>query len=133
MPKITRPIAAVLVCIGVAALAWLMPGLAPKPMLVNPGGFSQAVYDRNGHLLRLTLSSDEKYRLWMPLAEIPPAMVEATLLQEDGWFRWHRGVNPLSLVRAFYTTYLRRGRRVGGSTITMQLARQRFGIDSRSL
>jgi len=28
---------------------------------------------------------------------------------------------------------VRGGRRVGGSTITMQLARQRFGIDSRSL
>ena len=33
------------------------------------------------------------------------------------------GVNPVSLVRALRTTYLRRGRRVGGSTITMQLAR----------
>ena len=31
------------------------------------------------------------------------------------------------MLRAFRTTYLRRGRRVGGSTITMQLARQRFG------
>ncbi len=132
-PKITRPIAAVLVCIAVGALAWLMLGFAPRPMLVNPGSFSQAVYDRNGHLLRLTLSSDEKYRLWVPLAEISPAMVNATLLQEDGWFRWHRGVNPLSLLRAFYSTYLRRGRRIGGSTITMQLARQRFGIDSRTL
>jgi len=80
----------------------------------------------------LTLSSDEKFRLWVPLAEIPPAMVEATLLQEDAWFRWHPGVNPFSLMRAFLTTYLRRGRRVGGSTIAMQLARRRFAIDSRT-
>ena len=77
-------------------------------------------------MLRLTLSSDEKFRLWVPLAEIPSAMIEATLLQEDGWFRWHPGVNPFSLIRAFLTTYLRGERRMGGSTIAMQLARRRF-------
>ena len=118
--------------IAAAAIIWVTAGLGPKPLLVNKSGLSQAVYDREGHLLRLTLSSDEKYRLWVPLAEIPPAMIEATLLQEDAWFRWHPGVNPLSLVRAMFTTYLGRGRRVGGSTIAMQLARLRFGINSRT-
>jgi penicillin-binding protein 1C len=116
-----------------AVVLWFVVGLQPKPMLVNPAGFSQAVFDRDGHLLRLTLTSDEKYRLWVPLTDIPPAMIEATLLQEDGWFRWHYGVNPLSLLRAFRTTYVGGRRRVGGSTITMQLARNRFGIDSRSI
>jgi penicillin-binding protein 1C len=115
------------------AAAWIALGLEPKPLLVNKAGFSQAVYDRDGHLLRLTLSSDERYRLWVPLSEIPPAMIEATLMQEDAWFRWHPGVNPFSIMRAFSTTYVRGGRRVGGSTITMQLARQRFDIDSRTV
>jgi penicillin-binding protein 1C len=120
------------VAIAAAAIGWVAIGLGPRPLLVNKSGLSQAVYDREGHLLRLTLSSDEKYRLWVPLAEIPPAMIEATLLQEDAWFRWHPGVNPVSLIRAAFTTYLGRGRRVGGSTVAMQLARQRFGINSRS-
>jgi penicillin-binding protein 1C len=119
--------------VALAAVAWVLLGLQPKPLLVNKAGFSQAVYDRDGHLLRLTLSSDEKYRLWVPLSEIPSTMIEATLLQEDAWFRWHRGVNPVSLLRAFCATYLSGGRRIGGSTITMQLARQRFGVDSRTL
>jgi len=118
---------------ALVAVSWILLGLQPKPLLVNKAGFSQAVYDRDGHLMRLTLSSDEKYRLWVPLSEIPPTMIEATLLQEDAWFRWHRGVNPVSLIRAFSATYLSGGRRIGGSTITMQLARQRFGIDSRTL
>ncbi len=136
-PSIRRgPLRAEIACAGLlivaAVLLWTLPGLGPAPPLVNQPGFSQAVYDHEGHLLRLTLSSDEKFRLWVPLAEIPPAMVEATLLQEDAWFRWHPGVNPFSLVRAFLTTYLRRGRRVGGSTIAMQLARRRFAIDSRT-
>ncbi len=118
---------------AIAAIGWLVLGLQAKPLLVNKTGFSQAIYDRDGHLLRLTLSSDEKYRLWVPLVEIPPAMIDATLLQEDAWFRWHPGVNAASLLRAFYATYLHGNRRVGGSTITMQLALLRFGIDSRTL
>ena len=67
--------------VGLAAVAWVLIGLQPKPLLVNKAGFSQAVYDRDGHLLRLTLSSDEKYRLWVSLSEIPPTMIDATLLQ----------------------------------------------------
>src|SRR6266436_3429482 len=115
------------------AIGWLLLGIGPRPLLINRAGFSQAVFDRDGHLLRMTLSSDEKYRLWVPLHEIPPAMIEATLLKEDAWFRWHPGVNPFALVRAFGATYLGRGRREGASTITMQLARMRFGLDSRTI
>jgi len=123
--------AALLVVVALGAV-WVLIGLWPAPLLVNQSGFSQAVYDRNGRLLRLTLSSDEKYRLWTPLREIPPAMIDATLVKEDAWFRWHPGVNPAALARAFASTYMRRERRIGGSTIAMQLARQRFGIDSRT-
>jgi len=119
--------------LGLGVALWIIVGLQPKPMLVNHEGWSQAVFDRDGHLLRLTLSSDEKYRVWVPLAEIPPAMIKATMLQEDAYFRWHPGLNPLSLIRAMRTTYLVGNRRVGGSTITMQLARNRFGIDSRTI
>jgi penicillin-binding protein 1C len=123
-----------LALIAAAAVAsWIALGRTREPMLVNRSGFSRAVYDRNGQLLRLTLSSDEKLRLWVPLDEIPSAMIDATLMREDSHFRWHPGVNPISLIRAAWMTYVLGGRRIGGSTITMQLARQRFGIDSRSL
>ena len=52
---------------------------------------------RNGKLLRLTLSRDEKYRLWLPLKSISPVLVKATLLHEDKWFRFHPGVSPTAL------------------------------------
>ena len=110
---------------------WLALGATPRPALVNRAGFSQAVFDRDGGLLRLTLTSDERYRLWVPLRAISPALVEATLIQEDRHFYAHPGVNPVSLLRAFSRTYLVRGRRIGGSTLSMQLARLRFGIRSR--
>src|SRR2546430_13622335 len=59
-----------------------------------------------------------------------PLLVDATLLQEDRLFRLHPGVNPLALLRGGWRTYVARGRREGGSTITMQLARLLYGIRS---
>lgn len=105
--------------------------LVPKPPLLDGLRFSQAVYSHDGRLLRLTLSPDQKYRLRLRLAGIAPMLVDATLLHEDRYFRWHPGVNPAALLRAAYTTY-GGGRRVGGSTISMQLARLRFDINSRT-
>jgi len=117
-----------------AASAVLLGWLAlPRPPLREGLGTSRAVFDRRGQLLRLTLSPEERYRLWLPLARISPLLVEATLLHEDRHFFAHPGVNPVSLVRAALRTYVRGGRRVGGSTLTMQLARIRYGIDSRTV
>lgn len=93
---------------------------------------STAVYDANGRLLRLTLASDQRYRLWVPLEDISPALVDAVLLHEDRWFRWHPGVSAWGLARGAWMTYVRRGNAQGGSTITMQLARLMWRLDTRS-
>ncbi|MEO7054062.1 MAG: transglycosylase domain-containing protein, partial [Rhizomicrobium sp.] len=80
---------------------------------------SVAVYDDNGKLMRLALASDERYRLWVPLADMSPQLVDAVLLQEDNWYWWHPGFNPYGLLRGAWVTYVRHGNRQGGSTITM--------------
>lgn len=113
-----------------AALAWL---LAPKPSLYGEVGFSSAVFDRDNQLLRLTLAPDQRYRLFTPLNEIHPNAVDATLLYEDRWFFNHPGINPASVVRAAWTTFVTRDRTLGASTLTMQLARLRFDLDSSSI
>ncbi|MBN2575258.1 MAG: penicillin-binding protein 1C [Deltaproteobacteria bacterium] len=119
---------------GVALLgmALLLVGLrvAPHAPLQGRASYSRAVYARGGELLRLTLADDEQYRFWTPLPDISPFSVEAALLYEDRWFRAHPGVNPYSLARAV-GSLLAGGRRLGGSTVTMQLARRLFAIDSR--
>ena len=112
-----------------AGAAWLF---APKPALYAGVSFSQLVLDRNGEPLRLLAAEDERYRLFTPLDDIAPAAQRATLLYEDRRFHSHLGVDPLALLRAAWTTYVRRSRPVGASTITMQLARLRFGLDTRS-
>jgi penicillin-binding protein 1C len=93
---------------------------------------STAVYDDHGRLLRLTLASDDRYRQWVPLQEFPNALVQGVMLHEDAWFRWHPGFNPVSLVRGAWVTYARGGNRQGGSTVTMQLARLIYRLNTRS-
>lgn len=103
----------------------------PRPPLSAAIPVSTVVVDADGRLLRLTLAADDRYRLWLPLTEFPADLIDAVLLHEDRWFHWHPGVDPVALVRAAGTTYLLGGRRQGGSTITMQLARLLHRLDTR--
>jgi penicillin-binding protein 1C len=60
-----------------------------------------------------------------------PALVDAFRLKEDRWFYWHPGVNPVSLVRAARSTWQGHGRQ-GGSTLSMQLARLVYHMNTRT-
>ena len=106
--------------------------LLPKADLAQAYPSSRSVTASSGELLRLTLASDEQYRLWTPLSQIALPMQQSALLYEDRWFYWHFGINPVALIRATFSTGLG-SRRIGGSTITMQLARRLYNIDSRSV
>ena len=122
--------------IGILILALTVWRMAMKEKygdLVDQIQKSTVVYDTKGRLLRLTLSEDDKYRLWVPLNRVSPILKEAILLHEDKYFYKHFGVNPLSLVRAAYQTYIIRDRHIGGSTITMQLARLLYGLKSHTV
>lgn len=104
-----------------------------RPVLLDDIPFSTAYYDRKGTLLRLTLAEDQKYRLFIPLEQISPDLVTATLTQEDRHFYRHPGVNPFSMMRAAFETYIARSRPMGGSTITMQVVRLRDDLDTRTI
>lgn len=119
--------------LAVAVVALLALAFCPKPSLYGDTPFSAAVVDRDGTLLRLTLAADGRYRIRTSLEDVAPAAVDATLLYEDRHFRSHPGFNPLSLFRAAWSTYVSRERVMGASTITMQLARLRFSLDTRSI
>ena len=116
----------------VSAFALLAWALVPKPELYEGISFSTLIMDRQGRPLKLLVAEDGRYRLFTPLQAIAPVVREATLLYEDRHFHRHPGVNPVALLRAAWTTYVSRSRVVGGSTITMQLARLRFDLDTRS-
>ncbi len=111
-------------------LIWLA---LPKPPLTDGIDFSTRVRDRNGNVLRVTLTSDQKYRIWTPLRDISPALISATVQYEDKYFARHPGVNPVPVMRAAWNLLSSGRAHAGASTITMQLARLRFHLHTRTL
>ncbi|HWK51945.1 MAG TPA: transglycosylase domain-containing protein, partial [Steroidobacter sp.] len=126
-----RAIIAGLVAVALAATLVTIR-LWPREPLAAKIASSTAIFDRQGRLLRLTLASDHQYRLWTSLEDISPELIEALLLHEDQHFYWHPGFNTASLIRAAVSSYSG-GPRVGGSTITMQLARLMYGLNTRTI
>ncbi len=111
-------------------LVWL---LLPRPELNPPGAeFSRVVLDREGRVLFISLTSDGKYRLPAKLAELNPELIAATLEMEDRRYFDHHGADPRSLLRAAWGVATRQ-RLGGGSTLTMQYARLRWRLDTRSV
>lgn len=115
-----------------AASLLLALRLWPHAPLREAAPLSRMVLAENGELLRMTLARDGQYRLWVPLERIAPAMIEALLLKEDRHFYRHPGVDPTALVRAAMATY-GGGMRQGGSTLSMQLARRLYDLNSRQI
>ncbi len=116
--------------LGVLIALYIIIRIFTPPILAQTH-FSTAYYDRNGSLLRLTLSADDKYRLYTPLNKISPDAVRAIILYEDRHFYRHPGVNPVALMRAFHQYITHRPNPVGASTITMQVARLRYDINTK--
>jgi penicillin-binding protein 1A len=65
----------------------------------------------------------EERRDFVPIEEVPPLLKRAILAAEDDRFYEHSGVDFAGLARAFVANVVTGRRGQGGSTITMQLAR----------
>ena len=103
-------------------LGMLLLYLVPLPQPLMPP-ISKVVRFADDSLMRVYLAEDERWRIWTPLEDIDSLLVQTTLQYEDRYFRYHFGVNPISMTRALVQN-LRAGETLsGGSTLTMQLAR----------
>ncbi len=132
MPKIKRFLRIFVIVFGVIFAIWLVIRIFFTPPLLQDVSFSRAYYDRNGNLLRLTLSADDKYRIYTPLNEISPHIINAVILYEDKHFYHHPGINPISMLRAARQYITGVPHPVGASTITMQLARIKYDLNSKT-
>jgi penicillin-binding protein 1C len=130
MKLLRKIIRLLLLTCAVISAVWIV---LPKPPLLDGISFSQIVRDRNGKLLRVTLSNDQKFRIWTPLSKISPDLIGATLRYEDKYYSKHPGVNPVALARCAINLLRFQHATAGGSTITMQLARLRFHLHTRSI
>jgi penicillin-binding protein 1C len=111
----------------VVVLAW---HLCPFPMeRLRQWPASPVVLDAKGKRLFGVVGRDEQWRYPVPLSDISPWLIQATIAAEDQRFYRHPGVDPYALLRALGQN-LWAGRIVSGaSTLDMQLCRM---MDNRS-
>ncbi len=134
LKRITLWIAAgcVWVLLGVAGLvAWYAYQLPPIDDLMSasrrPG---ITVVTADGTMLA---NSGDFYGTAYAVTDLPLELPQAVIAIEDHRFYQHHGVDPMGLVRAFWTN-LRAGHMVqGGSTITQQVAKNVFLTPDRTL
>ncbi len=81
------------------------------------------VYTKEGDLIG---QFGEKKRNPLPYDEIPPQFVQALLAAEDDGFFRHVGIDFMGLLRAVSELVLTGEKGSGGSTLTMQVARNYF-------
>lgn len=75
---------------------------------------------------------DQETRKVVERTKLPRVLVDAVVAIEDQRFYSHYGIDPKSLVRALWVNLQRGGRSQGGSTLTQQLAKNRFLTHEKS-
>ncbi len=95
--------------------------------------YSQLKSSQNGQMIVVRardgtelVSLGPSYGKWLPYAQIPEVMKDATVSVEDRRFRSHIGVDPIGVARSIWVRIRDGHWRQGGSTITQQLARTVF-------
>jgi penicillin-binding protein 1A len=117
-----------MLALGVLGFAWLwwapcwMGGCAPVDRMASYQAEGSELLDIHGDAFGTLATVNRRV---VPLDSLAPHLIQAVLAVEDRRFFEHSGVDPVRFGGAL-GTILRPGRAEGGSTITMQLARNLF-------
>jgi penicillin-binding protein 1A len=110
--------------VAVGAYLYFAPGLPSVSTLKDVElQVPLKVFSRDGKLIAVY---GEKRRQPLQIKEYPQAVIQAFLAAEDDRFYQHPGVDYQGLIRAAIEVLRTGEKRQGGSTITMQLARNFF-------
>lgn len=93
---------------------------------------STKIYDRTGQVLLYDYSRDAKRDI-VPLADISPNTIRATIAIEDSSFYEHGGIRLTSIVRAAFANVLGGSLSQGGSTITQQVVKNTLLTSKKSI
>ncbi|MFY0685953.1 MAG: penicillin-binding protein 1C [Cyclobacteriaceae bacterium] len=106
----------IVVVIGIVAFT-------PIPEITNP--YSSVIYANDGSIMGARIARDGQWRFPTP-DSIPHNLEVCILTFEDQYFKFHPGINPLSVLRATKQNLIAGEIVSGASTITMQVARMTF-------
>ncbi|MBI5876429.1 MAG: PBP1A family penicillin-binding protein [Chloroflexi bacterium] len=92
---------------------------------------STRILDRKGRLIYELNDPDTGRRIAVPIQQIPPVLIQATLATEDPSFYTNPGFDVIGIARVLYNVLIR-GREIGGSTITQQLIKNVYKQSERT-
>lgn len=127
----------VAVGVGSAGLVYLrfagsLP--APEELRARAATFrSSRILDKDGQPLAEAFDANQGRRDVVPLSEISPFLLQATVATEDRNFYQHKGVDPVAILRAMWYAVQERELVSGGSTITQQLVKRILLSPERTL
>jgi len=117
-------------CVAVIAFfVWVVAVPFPTEALRPPDLGHAVITDRDGVVLREVLSDAGTRSRWVPLAELSPHLVAATVEAEDHRFWDHAGVDGLAILRSLWIDLRAGEARTGASTITQQLVKLTLHAD----
>jgi len=101
----------------------------PERLRQELPAMTATITDRNGEVLYQLY--EEENRIVVPLTEISPSLIYATIAIEDKDFYTHRGFSLRGISRALWSNYQNESIQ-GGSTITQQLVKNRLLSSERT-
>ena len=121
-----------LLLVGYARIATTLP--PPDELQDRANTFkTTTIYDRDGHRIYQVFPSNTGKRTMVPLADISPQIINATLAVEDPNFYQHPGVDPVGIARALYYIFRQEATRPGGSSLVQQLVKLTYLSPERTL
>ncbi len=106
----------------------------PDPNALQDRSVAQStkIYDRTGDHLLFEIFVDEK-RTLVQLEDLPQDLIDGVIATEDTKFYTHKGIRPLSILRAVIFGALPNKRIEGTSTLTQQLVKNAILTNERSI
>lgn len=95
--------------------------------------FTSFIYDNKENVIAEMKGSENKNRIWIPIAEVPKNLKEAFISIEDERFYSHIGIDIKRSLSAALSYVVPGMKSHGGSTITQQVVKNVTGDDTRSV
>src|SRR3989344_214393 len=93
---------------------------------------STKIYDRTGQVLLYDYNRDAKREI-VPIGDISPNSIHATIAIEDSSFYQHGGIRLTSIIRAIIADVVGGSLSQGGSTITQQVVKNTLLTNRKSI